>query len=242
MGSDDYFDALNLQRDGVTPVAPALQVDQERLYPSGYDDLVGYLQRQGYVLRTDLWIFPYDWRADLVSTSERLDALVSQALARANYPQTNPALWTVRRVNIVAHSMGGLLGRYYISNSVRASRVDQLITLGTPQLGAAGFLKVLMYGDTMGPWFLGIGLNPEEVKDVVQNMPGGYQLLPSPTYDTYYDNRSSDRLRPWVENRDIDGDGLARGILSYDQVSQVLLNLGKNGPLITPVGQLCSAQ
>ena len=51
-------------------------------------------------------------------------------------------------------------------------------------------------------------------------------------YDTYYDNRSSDRLRPWVENRDIDGDGLARGIMSYDQVSQLLLNLGKNGPLI----------
>jgi hypothetical protein len=40
-------------------------------------------------------------------------------------------------------------------------------------------------------------------------------------------------LRPWVENRDIDGDGLARGILSYDQVSQILLNLGKNGPLLT---------
>ena len=53
-GSDDYFDALKLQRDGVTPVTPALQVNQERLYPSGYDDLVGYLQRQGYVLHTDL--------------------------------------------------------------------------------------------------------------------------------------------------------------------------------------------
>ncbi|HEU5100410.1 MAG TPA: hypothetical protein VFU22_15385 [Roseiflexaceae bacterium] len=232
-GADDYFDALKLQRDGVTPVAPALQINQQQLYRSGYDDLVGYLQRQGYILRTDLWIFPYDWRADLVTTSERLDALVNQALARANYPQSNPALWSVRRVNIVAHSMGGLLGRYYISNSVRASQVDQLITLGAPQLGTAGFLKALVYGDTMGPWFLGIGLNPEEIKDVVQNMPSGYQLLPSPTYDIYYDNRSSDRLRPWVENRDIDGDGLARGILSYEQVSQLLLNLGKNGPLIT---------
>ena len=173
---------------------------------------------------------PYDWRADLVSTSERLDALVNQALARANYPQTNPALWSIRRVNIVAHSMGRLPGRYYISNNVRASRVDQLITLGTPQLGAAGMLKALVYGDTMGPWFLGIGLIQKKSKRCVQNMPGVYQLLPSPTYDTYYDDRSSDRLRPSVKIAILMAMAWHRASCPT-QVSQVLLNLGKD-PII----------
>jgi hypothetical protein len=231
LGSDDYFDVLKLNADGVTPVAPALQISD--IYHSAYDDLIGYLQRQGYVLGTDLWIFPYDWRASIESSSTQLDALITRALIRANGGRTDSTTWTVRRVNLVAHSMGGLVGRFYISNATRASRVDQLITFGTPQLGAASFLKTLMYGDTLGPWFLGIGLNPEEIKDVVQNMPGGFQLLPSPAYYTYYDNSSSSRLRPWVENRDIDGDGRVSGVLSYEQVSQVLRNLGKNVPLLT---------
>ncbi len=230
LGDDDYFDALKLKADGTTPEAPALRVGG--LYGSAYDDLVDFLQDQGYTLGVDLWLFPYDWRRDIRATTAQLDALVTRALVAANGGRADPATWTIRRADLVGHSMGGMVGRNYIADPARAGRIDQLITLGSPQLGATKFLKALVYGDQFGPSFLGLGLNPQEVRDVVQNMPGGMQLLPSAPYYTYYDNSDSSRLRPWVEDRDIDRDGVARGALSSAQVSRTLLNLGKNGAVL----------
>ncbi len=230
LGEDDYFDVLKLQTDGRTPVAP---LAVSGVYGSAYDELIDYLRRQGYTANVDLWTFPYDWRRDIRETHSQLDALVSRALMAANGGRTDPATWTIRRVDLVGHSMGGLVGRSYIADPARAQRVDQLITLGSPQLGATKFLKTLMYGDQFGPNFLGIGLNPNEVMDVVQNMPGGMQLLPSAPYYTYYDNSDANRLRPYIENRDVDGDGAARGTLSYAQVRQLLLNLRKNATVIS---------
>jgi pimeloyl-ACP methyl ester carboxylesterase len=227
---DDYFDAIKLQADGVTPVAPALYVSN--IYESAYDDLIGYLQGQGYQLGVDLWIFPYDWRQDIRTTSSQLDAKITQALVATNGGRSDPAAWTIKRADIVAHSMGGMVARNYIADPARASRIDQLITLGSPQLGTPKFLKALLYGDTFGPSFLGIGLSPDEVKDVVQNMSGANQLLPSAPYYAYYDNSDSTRLRPYIEDRDVDGNGSAGGALSYSAVKQLLLNTGRNGAVL----------
>ncbi len=229
-GDDDYLDALKLQSDGMTPVAPAVQASG--VYWDAYGDLVDYLQRQGYVMGVDLWLFPYDWRQDVEVTARNLDALITHALVTANGGQQDPAAWSIRRVDIVAHSLGGLVGRAYIADAGRAARVDQLITLGSPQLGAAKALKALLYGDQFGPWFLGIGLNPEEIKDLSQNMAAGMQLLPSRVYDELYDNGDPTRLRPWVEDRDIDGDGSVLGVLGYDQTNELLLRLRKNELLL----------
>src|ERR1051326_2601512 len=229
-GDDDYLDALRLRSDGLTPVAPAVQVSG--IYWDAYGDLVDYLQRQGYVLGADLWLFPYDWRQDVEVTSQSLDALITQALVTANGGQSDPAAWSIRRVDVVAHSLGGVVGRAYIADAARASRVDQLITLGAPEFGATRALKALMYGDQFGPWTLGIGLNPSEVQDLSQNSAAGMELLPSRAYDQLYDNSDSTRLRPWVEDRDIDGDGTALGVLGYDQTNQLLQRLQKNELLL----------
>lgn len=230
LGDDDYFDILKLQPDGRTPVAPPLAVSG--IYGPVYDDLIVYLERQGYARNVDLWLFPYDWRTDIRTTHEQLDALVGRALVAANGGRADPASWTITRVDLLGHSMGGLVGRSYVSDPARAGRVDQLITLGSPQLGAVKFLKTLLYGDTFGPYFLGIGLNPTEIKDVVQHMPGAVQLLPSRPYYTAYDNSDDARLRPYVEGRDVDGDGQARGVLAYDDVLGLLRNSGANSTVL----------
>ena len=226
-GDDDYLDALKLRSDGVTPVAPAVQASG--VYWDAYGDLVDYLQRQGYVMGADLWLFPYDWRQDVELTARSLDTLITQALVAANGGQTDPAAWSIPRVNVVAHSLGGLVGRAYIADAVRAARVDQLITLGSPQFGSTKALKALLYGDQFGPWFLGIGLNPQEINDLSQNMAAVMQLLPSRAYDQLYDNSDSTRLRPWVEDRDIDGDGSVLGMLGYDQTNELLQRLSEMG-------------
>lgn len=225
-GSDDYFDAMKLTADGDTPVAPQLELDG--VFGLAYNDLVDYLEDEGYEQNVDLWLFPYDWRRDIRTTNSQLDTLVTEALTAVNGGNPDPASWSITRVDIVGHSMGGMVGRSYVSDPARASRVDQLLTLGSPQLGTTKFLKTLVYGDNFGPTFLGLGLNPDEVKDVVQNMSGAAQLLPSREYYTYYDNSDEQRLRPYIEDRDVDGDGVARGVLSYDEVDQLLRNLDKN--------------
>lgn len=224
-GEDDYFDGLKLKYDTLTSEVPLAPTG---LYSSAYSDIVDYLKRQGYVENVDLWVLPYDWRQDIRLTLSKLDSKVTQALVAVNGGRTDPSTWSIRRVDLVGHSMGGMVGRAYVSDAARAAKVDQLITLGSPQLGAAKFLKTLMYGDTFGPYFLGIGLEPSEIRDVVQNMPGPWQLLPSAPFYTYYNNSDSAHLRPYVEDRDVDGDGVAGGPLSYSSVKSLLLRQGKN--------------
>jgi hypothetical protein len=75
-------------------------------------------------------------------------------------------------------------------------------------------------------------LNADDVRDVVQNMPGAMQLLPSRAFYRYYDNSARDRLSLFVEDRDVDGDSQASGVLDYGGVKQLLLNLGKNRAVI----------
>jgi hypothetical protein len=60
------------------------------------------------------YVFAYDWRQDNVTTAKRLDALIEQI--RRDYG--DPTL----RVNVIAHSMGGLVTRYYL----RYGTVDAL--------------------------------------------------------------------------------------------------------------------
>jgi hypothetical protein len=233
-GADDYLDALKLQPDGRTAVAPDLIVSG--IYQSTYGDLVDYLQRQGYALGRDLFVFAYDWRRDLSETVELLDAQVTHALVAANGGVTDPAHWQVHQVDLVAHSMGGVLGRLYISDPVRARQVDQLITFGSPQLGAVNLLKGLLYGDDFGTTTLGLGLNPEETKDLVQNMPGPIQLLPSRSYYAYYDNSDAAHFSPFVQDRDLNGDGVAEGVLGPEALREMLLGLGANRMMLDMAG------
>jgi pimeloyl-ACP methyl ester carboxylesterase len=125
-----------------------------------------------------LYVFPYDWRQDNVEQARGLEALIDAI--RADYG--DPAL----RVDIVAHSMGGLIARYYLRYGPRdvldgmpslvslhgAQRVRKLILLGTPNFGAVSALHGYLEGEPVG---LG-RIRPE----VLATVPSGYQLFPHP--------------------------------------------------------------
>jgi len=91
-----------------------------------YDNLIEAMVQEGYKLNQDLFIFPYDWRQDNVLTAgllkERINAVKEQTESE--------------KVDIVAHSMGGLVSRYYIQSNEYENDVDQLIFLGTPHQGS----------------------------------------------------------------------------------------------------------
>jgi pimeloyl-ACP methyl ester carboxylesterase len=91
-----------------------------------YDDLIETLDANGYTPGVDLFTFPYDWRQSNVTSAAQLRDKIDQV----------QAICGCDTVDLVAHSMGGLVARYYIQSDLYENDVDQLIFLGTPHLGA----------------------------------------------------------------------------------------------------------
>ena len=136
-----------------------------------FQSLVELLDTLGYEEGNNLFVIPYDWRFDLLATKSWLNQKI-----KAIKLQTGSS-----KVDIIAHSMGGLLTEAYLdqygNNSVR-----KLIFVGTPHLGAPKAGKVLLEGDRFGiPW-----LEEDRIRDLALNSPSVYELLPGPEYFNQY--------------------------------------------------------
>jgi pimeloyl-ACP methyl ester carboxylesterase len=102
------------------------------------------------------YVYAYDWRTDLAAAIGGLDQLIERI--RADY--ADPLL----EVDIVAHSGGGLLARYYArygsasvgddcvpeANCVRARAIRRLVILGTPNLGTIQSALAHIRGEEVG--------------------------------------------------------------------------------------------
>ena len=124
------------------------------------------------------YVFAYDWRQDNVVTARKLDALIEQV--RRDY--ADPKL----KVDVIAHSMGGLITRYFMNYGTRdvldgndfpvnlrgADKLHTVILLGTPNLGSADSLHSFLLGPKVG-----LRRIPP---DVLATMPSGYELFPHP--------------------------------------------------------------
>ncbi|MBI2600782.1 hypothetical protein HYW42_02410 [Candidatus Daviesbacteria bacterium] len=218
LGDDDYFDVLRLKPDGVTSEADLSLTGN--LTSFGYGDIDSFFTGMGYEKNKNFFVFPYDWRKDIRSTQADLDTLIETAKQKSG--QT--------KVNIVAHSLGGLVTRNYIADAARAAKVNKLIELGVPHLGSVDSLKSLMYGVALKSKIFGIlhlGIPATEIKDTVQNMASVFQLLPSNQYFNFYNNSDKDRSYPFRDDRDIDNNNVT-GSLSFDQTKTLLSNLNYN--------------
>jgi len=217
LGEDDYFDVLKLKPDGVTPEA-ALSLTGS-LSSFGYGDIDNFFTGMGYVKGTNYFVFPYDWRKDVRSSQGDLDALIESAKTLSG--QT--------KVNLVVHSMGGLIARYYISDSTKAAKVNKLIELGVPHLGTVDSLKNILYGTWFAKdfYFFKLGIPPSETYDLVQNFPAAFQTLPSTEYYNFYDNLDIKHPFPFRDDRDVDNDQVT-GSLNFDQTKTLIKNLNHN--------------
>ena len=130
----------------------------------------------------NLFVFPYDWRSSNEQSARDLKGLVDCIKKIHDPNNSNPNF----KVNILAHSMGGLVARRYILEGLFGSwqnfdpKVDKLITLGTPWLGAPKFILTLEEGDANAKVNLLIG--KALIKEIVRYMPGAHELIPSRAY------------------------------------------------------------
>ena len=132
-----------------------------------FEKLINDLQLLGYEEGSNLFVFPYDWRLDLDLTAEKLRQRVEDI----------KTIEGVDQVDIVAHSMGGLVVKNYLSQDGGAS-INKLIFVGTPHLGAPKSGKVLLRGDRLGNPLL----EEDRIQEISLNSPSTYQLLPSQEY------------------------------------------------------------
>jgi pimeloyl-ACP methyl ester carboxylesterase len=137
--------------------------------------------------------FPYDWRLSVEHNAAELGRVVDQHLSQW---RAHPAGSADAKVVLVAHSMGGLVARYFNHVLGGASDVRTTITLGTPYYGSVKSAYILSSGR-------GVPLPRKRLRKLVQHMPGLYDLLPF--YRCVDDGATARRLEPG-DIADLDGD------------------------------------
>jgi len=92
------------------------------------------------------------------------------------------------KVTLVAHSMGGLIGKILIEKLEKANdslvvnkEIDKFIMVATPQLGTPEAMSVLLHGEETSI-FKRPFLNQQTKRYLGQNMQSAYNLLPSEKY------------------------------------------------------------
>ncbi|HXH48546.1 MAG TPA: alpha/beta fold hydrolase [Terriglobia bacterium] len=179
-----------------------------------YDKLINFLEQSGYVeydiagdparLTTGgcddqaqkanhptLFLFPYDWRKDNAFTAQELADYIG--CVHKFYPSTS-------KVNMLAHSMGGLVARRYILD-YSPSYVNRLVTIATPWVGAPDFLNVMATGE-FGPFAKWIVFDPV-FQHISRSFPGLHETIPP---KAYFDLVLPSQAPLGDAGRDLDGD------------------------------------
>ncbi|MGN9163764.1 esterase/lipase family protein [Tissierellaceae bacterium HCP3S3_D8] len=92
-----------------------------------YRPFIKILNSMGYIEDENLFISYYDWKRSVLESVDRyLYPDIEKVKRKTGYD----------KVILIGHSLGGLLGRAYVSY-IGPSSVDKLIMIGTPNLGVA---------------------------------------------------------------------------------------------------------
>lgn len=156
-----------------------------------YRPFIEILDSMGYIEDEDLFICYYDWKKSVLdSVNQYLVPTIERVKKKTKS----------KKVIIIGHSLGGLLGRAYI-NYFNSIDVDKLIMIGTPNLGAAdayyfwsgGKLpyqkvedNILYNGVKLGfIAYYNLYLNISYIKGLRRLFPVARDLLPSYEYGNY---------------------------------------------------------
>lgn len=165
--------------------------------------------------------FPYDWRRDNRYTAQWLCHTVTKFLEQWREKNKNKDA----KVIFIAHSMGGLVARYYLDVLGGWQDCRALITLGTPFRGSPLAAGALANGNRI----LGI----IDVSDALRTMDSPYQLLPR--YRFVLNTNEYHSMSELQDLPNIDASRINRAMEFHQEIDQAVLNRqGKLGYPIYP--------
>jgi hypothetical protein len=169
-GNDSASDSLG---DGVSATS---LIRDTHLIP-GFWKIDGYTYISSYLTSrfdarpsANYFEFPYDWRRDNRVAARRLATVSRQWLANWRKTSGNKDAKLV----LLAHSMGGLVSRYFLEVLEGWRDTRMLVTFGTPYRGSLNALDFLANGirKNVGPFTL------FDISGLVRSFTSAYQLLP----------------------------------------------------------------
>lgn len=180
-----YRKMKELLRDDLVPTDCIRTFSVTNQYQSLIDDLAicGFSEGEG-----TLAVAAYDWRKDNARSARTLAECVDSATERHGSDVD---------ISLIAHSMGGLVGRYYLESGhfkdrPGFGRVRRLITLGTPHNGAAVALPLVLGYEKR------LFLNKDQVLQASSDprYPAAYQLLPPPGEPFAWNGAADQQFEP----------------------------------------------
>lgn len=220
------------------PLRPVGLVRSKRLLP-GWTVVPGY-ERQWAALQAlpgvvmdmghpdhrnpnaNVVLFPYDFRLGVADAAKLLAADVHERLK--DYSEAERA----GRVVILAHSMGGLVARYWLGPLEGWPLCRALVTLGTPHRGAPKALQLLANGVRVAGMRLG------GASDLLRQWPSVAELLPR--YPMIWDTKADTARYP----HELPMDGLRRlaeaGFAMHREIEEAWRQMPRTGaePQVVP--------
>ncbi len=105
-----------------------------------YEPLISALEQAGFSPKP----FYYDWRRLVTDNVAPLSAFI------------NVRTLENEKVNLVGHSMGGLVGRAYLENKTTNNKLDKFLSVGSPHKGALMAYPAWSAGEAQGDLLLRI--------------------------------------------------------------------------------------
>lgn len=118
-----------------------------------------------------LFVFAYDWRKSNIENARLLKDYVG--CVQKFYPN--------KKIDILAHSMGGLLSRRYTLDNAASHQINKLITVGSPFLGAPKSVYLMETGEFFDNFILD-RIYQNAFKGLTAFFPGAHELLPGQSY------------------------------------------------------------
>ncbi|MFA6515170.1 MAG: alpha/beta hydrolase [Candidatus Paceibacterota bacterium] len=169
------------------------------IYKSFINDLKKWKEDEKII--KDYAFIPYDWRLSLddiinngnVTTKDQLSYNQTQNFSESFILKKLEELQKSSKsgkVTIVAHSNGGLVAKALIqklkdTNNPLYEKIDKVILIAVPQIGTPEAFINLLHGTDIGP--AGLIMSNERSRQLAENMPAVYNLLPSASYFTTVD-------------------------------------------------------
>lgn len=100
-------------------------------FAKSYDGLIETLEKAGYKKGEDFFIFNYDWTKPVDQIAADLKTYIEETI---NPPPEG-------KIDLLGHSLGGLVARAYVQRNPDTNKVDRLITLGSPHKGVPQVYK-----------------------------------------------------------------------------------------------------